>query len=467
MQKNNLRGRRVGLELENLLLNPDAGLISKSVVQQFWQDFIALGWKEKRDSISGEILATQKEFDGQSVVASTDGSLSTFELALPPLYSIQEEENLLEHLHVEILPIFKKYNLRLLGIGLNPGHTSVGDEHLTGKSFYKTVKRFWHLFNLGFGTAANQTNISVRIDEVIPSINALTAISGLMTALTSNSSIADWRILPWKEFRQPLFSKLFCVTDYPSFQTVVCNAPKNPFVSLSKYLLDFLDAEPFMIITPMRDGQFVVLDKKVTWLEYLKGREWTGIDLAGNKKILKPDVSDINMAMNNQWYPTVLHMVCDENKTSVDDFVLALEQNNIEQYLDGKLNNLYIEYRIASAQLKGEEFNCPALIMGLAENLSELEKLVSRYDWSDWVSLSNSAAIIGMDAKIKDATSRELLSELIEIARHGLRQRNLGEETYLNLLEKRLTDNRAPSDDVNEFFNTHGKEGLMDYLSYV
>lgn len=467
MQKNNSSGRRIGLELENLLLNPDASLISKSVVRQFWQDFIALGWKEKRDSMSGEILAGQKEYDGQSVVASTDGSLSTFELALPPFYSIQEEENLLKRLHAEILPIFKKYNLHLLGIGLNPGHTSVGDEHLTGKSFYKTVKRFWHLFNLGFGTAANQTNISIRIDEVIPSINALTAISGLITALTSNSSVADWRILPWKEFRQPLFSKLFSVTDYPSFEAVVCNPPQNPFASFSQYLLSFLAAKPFMIITPMRDGQFVVLDKKVTWLEYFKGSEWSGIDLAGNKKILKPDVSDINMAMNNQWYPTVLHMVCDENKTTVFDFIQALEQNNVEEYLDGKLNNLYIEYRIASAQLKGEEFNCPALILGLVENLSELEKLVSRYDWSDWVALSDKAAIIGMNAKIKDATCRELLSELIEISRHGLRQRNLGEETYLDLLEKRLADNRAPSDDVNEFFNKHGKEGFMDYLSYI
>lgn len=459
--------RRIGLELENLLVRADSSLVDAAIVQNIWQDFIASGWKPKRDSITNEILATHKTYNGQDVVASTDGSLATFELALPPLDSLSEEEQLLKTLHKEILPIFKKHNVRLLGIGLNPGITNVSDAYLTPKSFYKTVKRFWHLFNLGFGTAANQTNVSLRLDETTRCVNALAPIGGLIMALTANSPVAEWKQLRWKEFRHPLFSKLFSVTDYRSFESVVCNPQQQPFRSLSHYLGSFFDAKPFMIITPMRDGQFVVLDQKVTWLEYLKGKEWAGVDLAGTKKILRPEVSDINMAMNNQWYPAVLHMTCDENKTTVSEFVDALERNTVEHYLQGRLKNLYIEYRVASAQLKHEEFNCPALILGLIENVAELEVFVARYSWDEWLHFADRAAIFGMEAKMHSDSCREMLVELVDIARAGLLKRNFGEEKYMDVLEERIKTGRAPADDVLEQYKSGDKETLLEYLSYV
>lgn len=457
--------RRSGIELENPLVTSDCSLITKEIMQDIWHDFVLHGWTEKNEVLTGDVLGAEKIFNGKKVVANTDGSWSTFELALPPCETIQESEEMIQVIHAEILPIFKKHNVQLLGLGLNPGHSSMEDKYLTAKPFYKVIKQYWYLFNTCFPANANQANVSIRVDEAIRAINNLTAVSGVVTALMANASIADWKVLPWKEFRYPLLSGLFSSNDYSEIDCVIHKPWPRPFTSLADYFNSFLGSKSFMNISPMRDGQFVVLDKKMTWIEYLKGKEWTGVDMGGNKKTLTPNALDLTIAMNNQWFLTSLHIFYNDD-CSIEAFVRAFEEDTMEEFIKDKINNFYLEYRVAAAQPKGDECAFTALTLGLIENLDALEEFVKKYSWEEWSDLIPQTAIRGFDSEMQGTPVTELARTLLDIARHGLEKRAHGEEKYLESLHERAQSGKAPADRMNMLLVEKGRGEFIKEVSY-
>ncbi len=458
--------RRVGVEFENPMVDPKGSLIEYSQIEKVWNKLIENNWKEKRDKKTNHVHIANKLFNGQSVELSTDGAWTIFEIALPPLDSIFELEKMFNNVKAEILQALEGEDLHWLGIGLVPGKIRVDNKYMTTKPFYWVIKKYWYLFNLNFPTAANQTGVSVRMDELVRVLNAMTAVSGLVIALTANSSVSDFKPTKWQESRHLFFSKLFATTAYKGMEKVIHKPHSKPYSSLSDYVKYFLDSKPFMIITPMRNGEFVVLDRKITWLEFLKGDKWQAKTLAGEEIEVVPEVGDLNMAAHNQWFLAVGHMLFDTEKMTLAEFLKAFENDQLENYLEGKLKNLYVEYRMAATSPPGEEFVSPALTMGLINNLEELEKFVAEYEWGEWSDLVDHAAIAGMKAKFAGYECKELLKSFVDISKAGLEKRGFREEKYLEVLYNRIEEGETPADKMNREVSEKTNQEFLKGISY-
>jgi len=462
----NFDSRKVGIEFELPLVHDDGSNIDKDVLQKLWKSFVSRGWIGSVDTVSRDIHAVSKEVAGCQIILTTDIGWSEFEIVFPPLDTVSDVEGLFQAVLREIMPVILSQSLRLLSIGLVPGQIHTGDAYRTSKQFYQIVDYFY-LFNSAIATAAHQTNVSVRIDEVTDAVNELSVVSGLLLSLTANSSISEFRVLPWRSWRHVLFSKFFATNAFPKLDKIVHKIHDHPFSSLADCLGYFLKAEPHMIVPPMRDGSFVLLDKKVTWLEYLKGGKWMGTSLRGERLEVIPGPEDINTAMHNQWFATNVHISVDPAVCSLPDFINALDDDRLETYLDGKLTNCYVEYRELPAPPPGEECISAALVLGLVENILELQKLRKQFNWDEWKRLLDDVAVIGMDAKIGNIVCRKLLPDLLDISKRGLKRRGFGEEKYLEKLYERVKSGKCPADEMNELLKIKGRDAFLDKVSYT
>lgn len=459
--------RLVGLELENQLLDAVGRALSFERMQNVWQNFVRLGWELRIDPVLGVIKGLEKSFDGKSVSLSSDCSAGNVEMALPPMATVNEAEQLRQAVFRDILHVTAEDGLRLCALGMNPGYLGTLDTLRVQATLYQAFERMGGsgYFNNGvmMPVSANQTGVSVRLSEAVAAVNGITAVSGLVVALCANAAISEWQPLPWKEWRVLAWDFRF-VGRKPGFERLT-GFPERPFGSLAEYYRYYWQL-PNMILPPIREGGWVIPDEKLPLLDYLeRKRAMAGRDLQGNPVELVPSISDLNLGLICMWPFARLHLVVDESRVSLADFTATLWAGGLEEYLEGRLCNSYLECRAAATTPVGEEATVPALFLGLVNNLEELGDLAARYEWSVWRSLVYQAAQHGLQAEIEGQPVTPLIEELFEIAKRGLASRGKGEESFLEPLRQRMTDGRCPADKALAAL-AQGRETLLDYATY-
>lgn len=456
--------RLIGIETENLLTKFNGEPIEQEDIQKLWHVFLGNGWEGKPDYYTNVYTDLFKSGpNGKTYNIGNDTGVGIFEMSLPPCRNLHEAKAELLEILDESLRHIKDQKMRLLGYGIQPGTIDNPIEHKTKKSLYATIK-FLNLHNLIVGTAASQCGVSLRLNEVVEVTNELNKLSGLVTALFANSPITDKKVYPWKDMRMISWD-LLGVTTIPSFENIF-GFPKKEFSSIADMLKYLWESPPFGVISFRRDTGWAILDEKINYAEYFRGKEWMAKDLFGKAIKLVPEVKDLNLALIAFWSNTKPHLTLDPKKISVGEFMAHYKDDTLEEYLKDKLINCYVEYRVAASAPKGEEMVFSALTLGLLNNLEEIKKITAQYTFQEWRVLHEQAMHAGMDVKLKDENIYSFVNKLVDISSAGLKKRGLGEEEYLRPLSKRLNDKKCPADYAIEKFNEEGFEKFLNYVSY-
>lgn len=461
--------RLVGIEFENPVVDASGNPATFDAMQKVWPWLAELGWKTNTDKYFKIFSGAEKQYKEGTINLISDNGAGNFEIALPPLPDVHEAKKLLAEVHKDVLSALKKESLSLLAIGIQPGEVGMPIEDWRVKSWLykgfepagKPSMRFGH--SLFFGLSAHQTGVSIRLSEALTSINEFIKITGLVTALCGNSPIQNWEVLPWREWRIGAYGFRF-IAPKAGFGKLT-RSPEAPFRSLAHFYQYYWDT-PLMILPPLRDGEFVFPDPPINYLEYFAKKEISGKDSDGNVVKIIPTPADINFAMLCMWDWGKPHLVLDPSKVSVDDFMNHIKDDSLEEYLDGKLVNCYLEYRGAPASPKGEEMALPSLVVGLGNNLDELKVFTKQFSWTSWCDLPYVSAVQGLSASIDGKSVAPLISELIKIAERGLLRRGMSEEVYLEPFKERIRSGKNPADKTVALLKEKGKNKFIQTLAY-
>lgn len=457
--------RLVGLEFENPLVAKDGYIISQDDIQNFWNDFIKDGDEKDVDYFTKTLVGAKKKLqDGSYKNLNTDSGICTLEMSLSPKRNLYDAKKVFEEVRDDVLQSVIAANLRYLGYAIQPRRISGNPyDYKTKKSMYRT---FGHVqrHNMQIPITAHQVGVSLHLSEVIRTTNALQAISGAVVCVMANSPIFEDKIVPWKETRLLHWAITSTSGRCQEEMRLFAVMPQRPFKNLSEYY-SYAWSSP-MPIPVLRNGQWIINKKTVSFIEYCKHKKWQGVDLYGKKVDLEPSVADLNLASICMWFDAKPHLIFNKEKTELKDFFLALEKNALEEYVEDKLVNCYMEFRACGSSPKGEELALPAFILGLVNNLDSLCVLVGKYPWEEWKLLRETSYVTAMESFLGNVKISQILKELCDISEQGLKKRKLKEEIFLEPIKKRIAESKCPADYDIDVFKQKGMEGFIDYISY-
>lgn len=459
--------RRIGLELENQIIDQQGKPITAQRMQRIWQEFADAGWEVCTDPALKTIIGADKQFDGFDVHLSSDAAAGNLEMAFSPAQNLDEAERILYLVHQDVFQVLKNQEVALISIGMQPGKIDHVDKYRAQDTLYKAAHKcgISTYFNNGLNTAisAHQAGVSIKLNEAIIITNELIKVTGLIVALCANSSIHNWKILPWQEWRILVWD--FRLISDKAGSEKLCGFPDRPFTSIADYLKYYWSTSTTML-PPIREQGWIVPDEPINFLQYFVADQIAAHDLVGNTVTLKPVAKDLNLAMILMWPFAKPHLVADPEKMSIQDFFTAYQQDALEKYLEDKLVNCYIENRIPAAAPVGEEMAIPALTLGLVNNISGLQELTRCFTWDQWRELVYMTATNGLEVELESVEIIDLAQDLIHVAAVGLKNRRLGEEKYLSALQHRIDKRENPAQRTNRIFQKKGKAGLLEHIRY-
>lgn len=458
--------RRVGLEFENPLVTVDGGLVEAGIIQHLYSELKRQGWSGEKDKLSGNILSVEKKINGRNAVISTDTSWTDLEFSLPPADSLHDAKKVWDDIRSDTLRVLGGYKTpaRLLGIGMVPGHIVPDAKRFkTTKPMYRVIPHLYY-HNLFLPLTSHQVGVSVKLSEAIHIVNTLNKVSAFIVALSANSSITDFSVLPWKEWRMFAWRMLLNTNVLDSQKFALY--PERPFTSLADYYKYYWDVGLMAFSGPIKKDEFTLLEDTIGWHEYFTGTSWSAHFPGGKKFEAVPGVEDLNMAAISHWPFAKLHIIFDEDKINIADFLQAFDDDSLEAYISGKYSNIYIEYRAVATQPKGEEMSIPSLMLGLVNNINDADAFLQQFTWKACGRLIDDVSVAGMDAEFMDKGIAVYLKDIIDVAKNGLLKRNMGEEKYLDVLYKRVEDRMCPADEMNRLLTEKGKDIFLDSITY-
>lgn len=464
----NLGKRTVGLEFENPLLRSNGEPIDFEIIQKVWRSFVKEGWTPRFDPVLKNVIdGLTKNFKDASASIMSDSGAGNFELALTPQQNLHAAQKTYKLVFSEISSILKEHKLSLAGFAIQPGKIKNIENFRRKNAMYlawSEMESSDFYANLTSSViSAHQVGIGVKLEELIEVTNELMKITGLITALTGNSPIQNWEILPFKEWRIICMSHLRFVGNTEGFDKLI-GFPSRPFSSVADFFRYYWDS-PCMALPLLRNGEWIIPEKNINFINFFKSKSNSGHNFQGTKIKIVPEKDDINWASVQMWPHVKPHINLDLSKTSLNDFIKNFNKDSLEAYLKDKLTNCYVECRAAGASPVGEELALPALMLGIVNNLRDLKEITKKYQWKDWQELVFRAAVSGMEAKIKNKNILPLLQELYLCALAGLRKRNLGEEKYLDKILERINAGKNPADIALEKFKI-SKKTFLRYITY-
>lgn len=425
--------RLVGFELELPLVDKDTlAAASYEDVRHLFEELVNDGWESSVDNGTNQIVGVEK--DQNSV--GTDVGACTLEVGIKPTKTIDGSRQEFDRIINIIKPILAERNVIILGYGVQPV-TKPNPSLVAPKGRYKfleldSINRSrdqrdgldLHFFAT---SAASQVHIDVGESEAIQLVSDMNLVSGFITALSANSSVREGQIDPKVKATREMF------WDWGWTNRLNQIGIQRRFESFADYLNRLLDFRSFMV---KRGDEFIGLDRKELFREYILGGKHMGRDVSGNEKEITPELKDLAVHSSFAWYAARL----------------APGYGTLEE-------------RIACSQPPDSSHSITAFTLGLICNGKELAEFIKQFDEDDLINFRFEACRHGLDAIISDQSVRPYLSELIEISRKGLNSRNYDEEEFLTPLIERLESKKLPADIAKELFE-QGKTEFRDYFAY-
>lgn len=423
----------MGAELKFPLVEADGRAGSYDTVCELWEYLQGLNWQPLRDKMTGRIIGASKPGPMNDTVAGCETGFCKTEFSLAHAANLFELQNALSELLDELRPFCERNNVRFLCYGIQPvtppnknlvmkkGRTSPWAKVFDSNRYVPAEHgNDSHLFTIN---AASHTHISVSLNEIIDAVNVLNGFAGAQIALTANSNI----------WRGRLDNSYKCVAEkfwdwwIPDGNRV--GIPDRPFNDIRDYVSTVAQLRP---VFAMRDGKPIILRTYGSFDEYYNSEKAVGIDPQGRRTELVPKQRDIDLHNSCYWYNA-----------------------RISRYFT-------VENRANDQQPPGELLCISALTLGLVSALAEATEEISSYRWETLRAMRETACRNGVKGRTGELTVATLAQRMLEIAREGLLKRGLGEEMFLEPLQRRVVELRCPADTAGEMFRRGGTEKLID-----
>lgn len=335
---------------------------------------------------------------------------SQVELSLLPYKNLDEISNYLNEFYNQLEEYAKKTDAEVLDSGIQPVSTYEDIEIIPKKRYeymtkYLPTKRLTP-FIMMRETAGIQANFDYKTEEdAIRKLKLAIKMSPIVSSIYSNSPLRNSQLTEYKSFRANSW----------------LNVDEDRCGYISKKLFEknsvftFKDYVDILLDVPM-----IFIQRGNTYFGYNKTfREFMKTGYNG----LTAEISD--------WY------------------------THISLYFTDVRLKSYIEIRNHDAQNRLMTYSVPAFWKGIMYNkeaFEEVEKILSKYSYEDFIKLRKDAPVMAIDAKLQHTKVLELIKEFFKISKSSLEQNKKGEEKYLAPVFEYINAKRTPADNTIESF---------------
>lgn len=435
--------RKIGIELELPIVRNNGEAIDYQTTRDMFAWLAKRGWELSKDEGTGENVEAQKSlssstgrFGYEKDVIGTDVGYCTVETSLSPEDDLFALEKHWGRIRDVLLEFFGPRECHILGYGVqpmsHPARTLVANKGRYAFFIQDSLNRFIDQkygedLNVFATTASNQCHIDVYEDEAITAVNVFNGLAPLLTALTANAPVWRGSVDPeWVDIREIFWDK--CWTNRINQVGI-----PDKFKDFSDYVDRLCQFRAFMV---KRDGQYIRIQDCETFGDYLDRAKNTGQTVSDKVISLQSSPEDIHFQGGIAWW-------------------------------QARLASSYgtLEVRPCGQQPPDATMAIAAISLGLVENLGEAEKLYNKLSLADWRKLRFDALRHGMQAHTSQGESiMPLVKEALAIARKGLQKRGLGEEIFLDVLDKRAASGRTVADQVKEVFDAKNLQKFFDLV---
>lgn len=398
--------RLIGVEKEIPVTHPDGSIVH--IPKEVWPKLEHLGLKKHFDSYYTD-QCIGYEFENGDMI-TTDAGYGTFELILTPRATMHEVANglhkILDMLHRECP------DLCMLGTGVHPVARETQELWVKKQRYEQLTNHFGSAVHPATITASDQVHIDISEREIIPVVNAICGISGFLIAIFCNSAVYHNSVSPYKAYRELFWDQL---------TPERTGLPFIPFTSLEDYFNRMTEVSCFMA-------------KK------------------DNQTFFSPNCSFKEFTQNMNF------------DKLYDQFLI--HEGTI--WLCARPREFgTIEVRPCCLQPWPDMTSVYAFVLGLLTKLHQTEAFLKQFEWKELKVVRLNAIKYGLDASVYDRSIVPFCKQLYEISYEGLKERNMGEEIFIENLTERLETQSSPADIGKKIYLHNGMKAYIEHYTYT
>lgn len=129
--------------------------------------------------------------------------------------------------------------------------------------------------------------------------------------------------------------------------------------------------------------------------------------------------------------------------------------NHISLYFPDVRLKSYVEIRNHDAQNALMTFSVPAFWKGIMYNqeaMEEIERILSKFEYTDFLQLRKVSPVVGIEAKLGNIQIIDYIKEFFDISYASLKQNKKQEEKYLEPVYEYISLKRVPADNIIDNF---------------
>ncbi len=438
-----ISGQRIGAELKFPLVEQNNGCAVKlEIVNALWQYLSDRGWKPVVDPLTHQVVGARKPGEYNDSVASCETGFCKVEFSLAHVGNLHALTQQIDALLTELLPFANEHQVSFLGCGIHPVSPPSPELVIAkqrtlawntlfseGEIVNDKPRPGLYLFTVNSGSHVHLSLSSA--EEAVRATNVFNGFAGAQIALIANSSIWQGKV----DTEYQCVAEKFWDWWMPDEARV--GLPSQPFTDIKDYGDAIANLRPLYV---QRNETPILINHYPTFANYYNCSPAKGKYLSGEEVVVYPESTDINLHNSFYWFTA-----------------------RISRYFT-------LENRLCDQQPPGN-LACPAaLSLGLLKALPEAQEELSQFQWSTLKLMREAAMREGLEAEVKGIMLADVARRMLELAMLGLERRRLGEQVYLEPLQRRLTSKQNPAIEANKIFNKGGIKALIsdrDILRYT
>ncbi|MBE7704759.1 MAG: hypothetical protein E7Z90_02955 [Cyanobacteria bacterium SIG29] len=393
--------QKIGVESEKLLVYKNNNQAVKyDDVVKILNCFDKNEWQELYEN--NNLMGLKSNF---GIISLEPGS--QIELSLQPFKSLEEINAKLIEYYANLDNYAQLNGTKVLNFGIQPIST-YEDITIIPKKRYEYMTKYLPTkgnepFVMMRETAGIQANFDYKNeDDAIKKLSLALKMSPIISAIYSNSPIRKGELNGYKSFRA------------------------NSWLNVDEQRCGYISKKLF--------------DKN----EHFTFKDYVEILL---------DIPMIFVQQNNSYIPTTqtFRQYLQTKQAKLSDWMTHLSL----YFPDVRLKS-YVEIRNHDAQTPLMTFSVPAFWKGIMYNedaISEIEKILSKYTYEDFMELREEAPKHAIKSKLGNFEIIDFIKEFFDISYASLKSNNMQEEKYLDCVYEYISLKRTPADDIIDNFS--------------
>ena len=392
--------QNIGVETEKLLVYKATKEAVKyfdvvKILSQFAED------KWQRIYENGHLVGLKGEIGTISLEPG-----SQIELSLKPFDNLSEINEYLENYYSHLREYAQNIGAEVLDVGIQPISTFENIEVIPKKRYeYMTKylpKKGLTPFVMMRETAGIQVNFDYKSeDDAIRKLSLATKMSPFISSIYANSPIRDNKLNGYKSYRANSW----------------LNVDEDRCGYISKKLFDKNEHFSF------DDYVEVLLDVPMIFIQ------------RGNKYY-----------QTNQSFRDFMFNGYGDIKAEMSDW-----ETHLSLYFPDVRLKKYVEIRNHDAQNFDMTKSVFAFWKGIIYNqnaIEEIEKILNKFDYEDFMQLREDSPKYAIESKIKNYRILDFIKEFFDISYSSLKENKLNEQAYLNCVYEYISFNKTPADKI-------------------